>query len=119
AVPIMTIGAAYDFCQAMGWNASLNSRARDDKVFYVIIAGVTAAAGLLNLLGINPMHFLVYAGIVQVFSAPPLFLLIVLMTNNRTIMGDSTNSFGLNVLAIVTLVAIFAASLGLVLTWLL
>jgi Mn2+/Fe2+ NRAMP family transporter len=65
------------------------------------------------------MYFLVYAGIVQGFSAPPLFLLIVLMTNNRTIMGDSTNSIWLNVLAVVTLVAIFAASLGLVLTWLL
>lgn len=119
AVPIMTIGAAYDFCQAMGWKASLNARASEDKVFYVIIAGVTAAAVALNFLGINPMYFLVYAGIVQGFSAPPLFLLIVLMTNNRTIMGDNTNSFWLNVLAIVTLMAIFAASLGLVLTWLL
>ena len=119
AVPVMTIGAAYDFCQAMGWKASLNAKASQDKVFYVIIGGVTAAAVLLNFLGINPMYFLVYAGIVQGFSAPPLFLLIVLMTNNRTIMGDNTNSFWLNVLAIVTLLAIFAASLGLVLTWLL
>lgn len=117
AVPIMTIGAAYDFCQAMGWKASLNAKASEDKVFYVIIGGVTAAAVLLNFLGINPMHFLVYAGIVQGFSAPPLFLLIVLMTNNRTIMGDSTSSFWLNVLAVVTLVAIFAASMGLVVTW--
>ncbi len=117
AVPIMTIGAAYDFCQAIGWKASLNAKASEDKIFYVIIAGVTAAAVLLNFLGINPMHFLVYAGIVQGFSAPPLFLLIVLMTNNRTIMGDNTNSFCLNVLAVVTLVAIFAASLGLVVTW--
>jgi Mn2+/Fe2+ NRAMP family transporter len=119
AVPIMTIGAAYDFCQAMGWKASLNAKASEDKGFYVIIAGVTAAAVLLNFLGINPMYFLVYAGIVQGFAAPPLFLLIVLMTNNRDIMGDNTNSFWLNVLAIVTLLAIFAASLGLVLTWLL
>jgi len=119
AVPVMTIGAAYDFCQAMGWKASLNAKASQDKVFYVIIGGVTAAAVLLNFLGINPMYFLVYAGIVQGFAAPPLFLLIVLMTNNRDIMGDNTNSFWLNVLAIVTLLAIFAASLGLVLTWLL
>ena len=119
AVPVMTIGAAYDFCQAMGWKASLNAKASEDKVFYLIIAAVTAAAVLLNFLGINPMYFLVYAGIVQGFAAPPLFLLIVLMTNNRDIMGDNTNSFWLNVLAIVTLLAIFAASLGLVLTWLL
>lgn len=119
AVPIMTIGAAYDLCQAMGRKASLHATAREDKFFYAIIAAVTAAAVLLNFLGINPMRFLVYAGIVQGFSAPPLFLLIVLMTNDRTIMGDNTNSLWLNVLAIVTVVAIFAASLGLVVTWLL
>lgn len=117
AVPIMTTGAAYDLCQAMGWRSSLNARPSEDKPFYAIIVAVTAVAVLLNFFGFNPMHFLVYAGIVQGFSAPPLFLLIVLMTNNRTIMGDNTNSLWLNVLAWATVLAIFAASLGLVATW--
>ena len=113
----MTIGAAYDFCQAMGWKATLNAKPSEDKIFYVIIIGVTAVAVSLNFLGINPMRFLVYAGIVQGFSAPPLLLLIVLMTNDRRVMGDNTNPRWLNVLAWITIVAIFSASLGLVVTW--
>ena len=34
-----------------------------------------------------PMKALVFSGIVQGFSTPPLLLLIMLMTNNRKIMG--------------------------------
>jgi Mn2+/Fe2+ NRAMP family transporter len=71
----------------------------------------------LNALGFNPMKALVYSGIVQGFSTPPLLLLIMLMTSKRAIMGDKVNSPAMNVLAWVTLGAIFAATLALVVTW--
>jgi Mn2+/Fe2+ NRAMP family transporter len=38
------------------------------------------------------------------------------MTNNRKVMGDKANSFWLNVLARVTVAAVFSASIGLVVT---
>jgi len=71
----------------------------------------------MNFLGFNPMKALVYSGIVQGFSTPPLLLLIMLMTMNRRIMGDNVNSLALNVLGWTTVVAIFSASGGLVVTW--
>jgi hypothetical protein len=37
------------------------------------------------------MRALVLAGIVQGFSTPPLMLLIMIMTNRRSIMGDKVN----------------------------
>ena len=48
-----------------------------------------------------------------------LMLLIVLMTNDRRLMGDKVNTRWLNILSWLTVVAIFAASIGLVVTWLL
>jgi Mn2+/Fe2+ NRAMP family transporter len=45
-------------------------------VFIVLAMG-------MNFLGFNPMKALVFSGIVQGFSTPPLLLLIMLMTNNR------------------------------------
>jgi Mn2+/Fe2+ NRAMP family transporter len=63
------------------------------------------------------MKALVWSGIVQGFSTPPLLLLIMLMTNNRKIMGSHVNSFWLNVLGWTTTAAIFSASLGLLYTW--
>jgi Mn2+/Fe2+ NRAMP family transporter len=71
----------------------------------------------LNFIGLNPMHFLVFSGVVQGFSTPPLMLLIMLMTNNRRIMGDRVNGRTVNVLGWLTTAAIFAATVGLVVTW--
>src|SRR5215216_1458886 len=117
AVPIMTTGAAYDLCQVMGWKGSLHARPEDGKKFYGLIAGFTAIAIVMNFLGFNPMKALVYSGIVQGFSTPPLLLLIMLMTTNRRIMGGKVNSTPLNVLGWLTVAAIFAASAGLVVSW--
>jgi Mn2+/Fe2+ NRAMP family transporter len=117
AVPIMTTGAAYDLAQVMGWKSSLHARPAEARKFYLAISGFTLLAVALNFLGFNPMKALVYSGIVQGFSTPPLLLLILLMTNNRRIMGEQVNSPAMNLLGGVTVAAIFAASIGLVVTW--
>jgi NRAMP (natural resistance-associated macrophage protein)-like metal ion transporter len=119
AVPIMTTGAAYDLCQALGWKHSLHAKPAEAKKFYWSIVVITMVAVGMNFFGINPMKALVFAGIVQGFSTPPLMLMIMLMTNNRKIMGERVNSKWLNLLGWFTTVAIFTASLLLVVSWLL
>jgi Mn2+/Fe2+ NRAMP family transporter len=117
AVPVMISGAAYDVCQTFGWHHSLHARPHEAKAFYAVIVLVTLIAVGLNFLGVNPMKALVWSGIVQGFSTPPLLLLIMLMTNNRRIMGAQVNSRALNILGWITTGAIFAASAGLMLSW--
>jgi Mn2+/Fe2+ NRAMP family transporter len=117
AVPVMTTGAAYDLCQVVGWKHSLHAKPREAKKFYATIGVFTALAMGMNFLGFNPMKALVFSGIVQGFSTPPLLLLIMLMTNNRKIMGNRVNTRGLNILGWVTTAAIFAASIGLLMTF--
>jgi Mn2+/Fe2+ NRAMP family transporter len=63
------------------------------------------------------MKVLVWSGIVQGFSTPPLMFLILRMTNDRRIMGNRTNTRGINILGWITTAAIFAASAGLVVSW--
>lgn len=117
AVPIMTTGAAYDLCQAVGWKHSLHAKPAEAKKFYVAIAVITIVAAGMNFFGINPMKALVFAGIVQGFSTPPLMLLIMLMTKNQKIMGTHVNSRRLNILGWITTIAIFTASVILIVTW--
>ena len=118
AVPVMTAGGAYDIAQAFGWKHGLYKRFRHAKKFYGAIGAFTALAVLLNMLGFNPMQALVWSGIVQGFSVPPLLLLIMLMTNSRKVMGDKVNTRMLNVLGWITTAAATLATVGLVLTWL-
>lgn len=117
AVPIMTTGAAYDVCQVMGWKSSLHAKPKEAGKFYLIIVAFTAIAIGMNFLGFNPMKALVYSGIVQGFSTPPLLLLIVLMTMNRRLMGERVNSVWMNLLGWLTVIASFSASAALVVTW--
>jgi NRAMP (natural resistance-associated macrophage protein)-like metal ion transporter len=117
AVPVMTIGAAFDVCQSFGWRHGLHAAPSAAKPFYAMLFIFTGMAIGLNFFGINPMKALVYAGIVQGVSTPFLMLLIIFATNDRKIMGRWTNSRRINVLAWVTFVAMAAAGIGLLVTW--
>ena len=117
AVPVMTTGAAYDLCQSVGWKHGLHRKPAEAKKFYIAIGVFTLIAIGLNFFGINPMKALVLAGVVQGFSTPPLMLLILLMTNNRKLMGKRVNGRAINILGWITTLAIFAASAGLVVSW--
>jgi Mn2+/Fe2+ NRAMP family transporter len=114
----MTTGGAYDLAQALGWRHSLHAKPGEARKFYLAVGFITLVAVALNFFGFNPMKALVWSGIVQGFSTPPLLLLIMLMTNNPAIMGDQVNSRSTNILGWFTTAAIFSASAGLVVTWL-
>jgi NRAMP (natural resistance-associated macrophage protein)-like metal ion transporter len=118
AVPIMITGAAYDLCQALGWKHGLHYPPAQVKRFNGAIAIFTALAMCLNFLGLNPMKALVWSSVVQGLSTPLLMLLIMLITTNRKIMGRWVNTRPLNILGWVTTTAIFAASIGFLVTWL-
>jgi Mn2+/Fe2+ NRAMP family transporter len=113
----MTTGAAYDVTQAFGWKHGLHASPSQAKPFYALIAAFTLVGAALNFLGFNPMRALVFAGVVQGFSTPPLLLLIVRMTNDRALMGHSVNGRAIRTLGWMTTAAVFTATAGLVWTW--
>ncbi|WP_267381671.1 MULTISPECIES: Nramp family divalent metal transporter [unclassified Sphingomonas] len=117
AVPVMTTGAAYDLVQGLGRTGDLNTPVPGAKLFYGTIVGVTVLAVGLNFLGFNPMRALVWSGIVQGFSVPPLLLMMMLMTNDRAVMGAQTNGWVTNLLGGATVLAAFAATACLVVSW--
>ena len=76
-------------------------------------------ATAMNFLGFNPMRALVVAGVVQGSSTPPLMLLLMRLTGDRQLMGASVNGRALTILGWITTGCIFAATAGLVASWLL
>lgn len=119
AVPVMTTGAAYDLCQSFGWKYGLSRKPKEAKVFYVTILVITLLGMGFNFLHLNPIKALVWAGIVQGFSTPFLMLITLRITNNPKIVGDWKNTRLMNGLAWITTIAIFAAGIGLVVSWIL
>ncbi|MVO78962.1 divalent metal cation transporter [Sphingomonas sp. MAH-20] len=117
AVPVMTTGAAYDIVQGLGRQGSLHDDPSDNRLFYGVIALVTVLAMGLNFLGFNPMRALVWSGIVQGFSVPPLLFLMMLLTNSRRVVGARTNSRWTNFLGWATTAITFLCTATLVISW--
>jgi Mn2+/Fe2+ NRAMP family transporter len=67
--------------------------------------------------GINPIKALVLTSTIYGFLAPPLLVLLLLVSNNRSVMGERVNGVWLNVLGWVATAATFAAVAGLVASW--
>jgi NRAMP (natural resistance-associated macrophage protein)-like metal ion transporter len=118
AIPVMTIGGAYDLAQGLGKRATLHAQPAQAKFFYGTILAVTALAAAFNFLGFNPMKALVWSGIVQGFSVPPLLFMMMLMTNDRRLMGERANNRLANIAGWVTTGITGLATICLVITWL-
>jgi Mn2+/Fe2+ NRAMP family transporter len=72
---------------------------------------------LINFVGINPIRALFWTAVVNGLLAPPLLVLIMLVANNPAVMGDRVNGRWTNVLGWAATAAMFAAAIGLALTW--
>jgi Mn2+ and Fe2+ transporters of the NRAMP family len=72
---------------------------------------------LINFLGINPIKALFLAAVINGMLAPPLLAVIMLVANNKAIMGNRVNSLWINFLGWATGAVMFAAASCLILTW--
>ncbi len=91
AVPVLAGSAAYAIAEAFNWKEGLSKTFTQAKGFYLIIILSTLVGILVNLSPINPMTMLYYAAILNGLLAPPLMILILLVANNKKVMGDKTN----------------------------
>jgi Mn2+/Fe2+ NRAMP family transporter len=92
AIPVMAASSAYAICGALDKECSLNEAPSKEPVFYSIIAGSVALGLLINLLPVPPFKLLFYTAVLNGFISPPLLLVVLLVSNNRRIMGKYTNS---------------------------
>ena len=104
AVPVLAGSAAYAVSEAFGWHEGLSRKLTQARGFYGVITLATLVGLAINLLGINPISALVYTAIINGVVAVPLLVLILLVANNRTIMGKYTNGKLSNTVGILTTV---------------
>jgi NRAMP (natural resistance-associated macrophage protein)-like metal ion transporter len=117
AVPILTGSAAYAVCETFGWKCSLDARPARAKEFYLVLGASTLAGLVIDFAGINSMDALFWTAVINGFVAPPLLVVIMLIANNRQVMGKRVNGRWANILGWITTAAMSAAAVALVLTW--
>ncbi|GAC1325720.1 MAG: Nramp family divalent metal transporter [Chloroflexota bacterium] len=117
AVPILTGSAAYGLSEAFGWKYGLDRKPGRAKQFYAVIVIATLVGVGINYVGINPIDALFWTAVVNGVLAPPLMVLIMLVANHPTVMGDRINGRWTNLMGWLATVAMFAAAIALFVTW--
>lgn len=91
AIPVLAGSCAYALAEVMNWKEGLNKPFKSAKGFYSAIA-ISVIAGLaLNFVGIPPMKMLYYAAYLNGLVAVPLLIVIMIVGNDKKIMGDETH----------------------------
>jgi len=99
AVPTLAGSAAYAVAETAGWRNGLYRRFSRAKGFYVIIALVIIVGYLLNFVQvISPVKALLYSAVLNGLVAPPLIVVLLLICNNRKIVGKKANGWLSNTL---------------------
>jgi Mn2+/Fe2+ NRAMP family transporter len=117
-VPVLAGSAAYAVTEAMDWRGSLEDRPRRAPHFYAVLAVAVLLGLVLNYLKLNAVRMLFWAAVLNGMLAPPLIVLVTLLSSDRSVMGERANPLVLTVLGWGTAAVMAAATVMMFVTWL-
>lgn len=112
AVPVLAGSISYMVSESMNWNKGLNKKFHEARGFYFVMIVSIMTALSINYTGISPVKALVTTALIYGITAPLLIFMILVICNNRKIMGAYTNGRWSNFLGIAALALMLAAIAG-------
>lgn len=113
AVPVLATSTAYAVSEAFGWRDSLSDRPNKAKGFYTVLTAAMVVGVTIALSGIAPMKALLYSQVLSGMLGPILITLILIMCNDKKIMGNYVNRWFDNLFGWVTVIVLVLGSAGL------
>ncbi|HEY2002164.1 MAG TPA: Nramp family divalent metal transporter [Acidobacteriaceae bacterium] len=118
AVPVLAGSSAYAIAEAARWrSASLGARPQRARKFYAVIAIAIVVGLALDFAGFNAVRMLFWSAILNGLLAPPLVVMVVLLTSDRKVMGSRTNSRGMQTLGWICALVMSGAAIALLASW--
>ncbi len=100
AATIMPISTAFVICEAFGWESGVDKRFGDARAFFSIYTFVLVAGALVVLLpGLDLLPLIVASQNLQGLLLPIVLVFMVVLVNDKRLMGRHRNGRAANVLA--------------------
>ena len=113
---VLPLTTAYGICEAFGFERGVSRSFREAPVFHSLFTGLIILGVVISLIpGLPFIQVLIVLQDVNAAMLPILLVFIILLVNNRRLMGRRANGLITNILSWVTIVTITA----LVIVWLL
>jgi len=112
AASILPLSTAYSVCEGMGWDAGVNKRFREAPQFYSLYAGIIVISAAIILLPKIPLiPIMLISQVANGILLPFILIFMIMLINNKRLMGEYTNSKLYNFICLVVIVAMIALSL--------
>jgi NRAMP (natural resistance-associated macrophage protein)-like metal ion transporter len=116
-VPVLAGSGAYAIAEAAAWKSGMNESVRSARQFYGVIVGAMVIGMALNFAHINAIKLLIWSAVINGMLAPVLIIIILVVCNNRTVMGEHRNGPALNLLGGLAALLMTAAAAALIWSW--
>lgn len=87
SVPVLAGSTAYAVAETFGWRESLELKPLQAKAFYAVIVLSMFVALALNLIGIEPIKFLILAAVLNGLAAPVLMAIVWWLARDKKLLG--------------------------------
>ncbi|MBZ5554558.1 MAG: Nramp family divalent metal transporter [Acidobacteriia bacterium] len=115
-VPVLVGSCAYAVAEGSAWRGSMADKPRSARKFYAVMGAAMALGLVLDYLGFNAVKMLFWSAVINGLLAPPLILLVILLTSNPKVMGKRVNPPLLRYLGWATFGVMTAAAVGMIVT---
>jgi NRAMP (natural resistance-associated macrophage protein)-like metal ion transporter len=117
AASILPLATAYYVCEGMGWESGIDKNFKTAPQFMWLYTGIIVIGALIILIPNAPLiPIMLISQVVNGMMLPFVLIFMLLLINNKGIMGDFTNSKIFNIIAWATVVIMIVLTLVLVVT---
>jgi NRAMP (natural resistance-associated macrophage protein)-like metal ion transporter len=117
AATILPLSTAHVICEGLGFEAGIDHKFKDAKIFYGLYTVLIAVgAGIILIPHVPLWKILIFSQVGNGIWLPVVVIFILLLVNRRDLMGEHVNTLTFNIVAWVTAVAMIVLTLVLVYT---
>ena len=117
AASILPISTAYAVCEGLGFESGLDKKFHEAPVFYWLYTLlIVFGAGVLLIPRIPLVYVAVLSQVANGIVLPLVLIFMLMLTNDRELMGDHVNSRAFNIVAWTTVVVMVVLTVLMVLT---
>ncbi len=115
AASILPLSTAYTICEAFGWESSLNTKFVEAPQFYGLYSFmIFLGAGIILLPNVPLISIMYYSQVINGILLPFILIFMLLLINDRRIMGDYVNGRTMNIISWLTVAILNGLSVTMV-----
>ncbi|MGB6599119.1 MAG: Nramp family divalent metal transporter [Candidatus Acidiferrum sp.] len=117
AASILPLSTAHVICEGLGFEAGIDHKFKDAKIFYGLYTVLIAVgAGIILIPHVPIWKIFIFSQVGNGIWLPIVIIFILLLVNRRDLMGDHVNTLTFNIVAWATAIAMIILTLVLVYT---